>query len=61
MRASAPRGELSENTRHRRLRSRTIASSADTRTAEACAEVARLREELAAANEERDLDRRLLS
>jgi hypothetical protein len=31
----------------------------DTRTAEACARVARLREEFAVANEERDLDRRL--
>ena len=32
---------------------------ADSRTTESCAEVAHLREELAAANEERDLDRRL--
>ena len=32
---------------------------ADSRTAESCAEIGRLREELAAANEERDLDRRL--
>jgi hypothetical protein len=32
---------------------------ADTRTLEACAEVSHLREELAVANEERDLDRRL--
>lgn len=31
----------------------------DPRTAEACADIARLREELATANEERDLDRRL--
>jgi hypothetical protein len=43
-------GELSNNC-HR----------ADSRTAENCAEIGRLREELAAANEERDLDRRLLA
>ena len=41
-------GELSNNC-HR----------ADSRTAESCAEIGRLREELAAANEERDLGRRL--
>jgi hypothetical protein len=41
-------GELSNNC-HR----------ADARTAESCAEIGRLREELAAANEERDLERRL--
>ena len=41
-------GELSNNC-HR----------ADLRTTESCAEIGRLREELAAANEERDLDRQL--
>ena len=41
-------GELSNNC-HR----------ADARTAESCAEIGRLREELAAANEERDLERQL--
>ena len=41
-------GEMSNNCRR-----------ADPRTTEACAEVAQLREDLAAANEERELDRRL--